>query len=624
MKNAILSAGVAVGSVFLAGCGTTAPDALPVFDLAHATDETIATQFAPERVQLKGRKPTIGLALSGGGTKAAMFAHGVLHGLHDHGVLDHVDAISSASGGGYAAYWYYSKLMEAQRTGFDSNDIFKDCFPYWWMDASAEPKLKRAFALGEEKAIDAGRGVCKTPYHLSVDQGDPYRWQAHLWRWPDVFRQEITEVTGNAQKAPIFGDIGLLFSAFAEVAVGWTQSYESSLVQAYQAGIEREWGLNPSPRKLVAGGTPESERWAYSNASKDSRNSTALRAEPKSMQWDQLQELYKTNPKTPLWILNTNSGNKGPKPNLNHLFELTPFGYGSPEYGWKNSPPIFLKTVATGVRAQAAFLDSQGLGSTQARSALEIVAGWLPAARWGVTAEVEYEGKTKEIRLSDGGGVDNSGLVSLVRRGLDDIIIVDAAQDVAGRMEDLCWSRQALDSEGLEMKFENLDELAVVCGEGPKPKAYNVSSWLNPVLKGEILWRATGRVTRLWLIKAAWNQQEIRRAYNEEKCGYGEHDVTCELLVFYGHNLDAKIDGSYMVFPQHGTASSVLNSSSYQIFGYRELGRMLASRIRRDTTTGTLAVVGTKERKQPSFESNGKRPGPKLPAKYTDSDIEFR
>ena len=41
------------------------------------------------------QKPKIGLALSGGGTKAAVFAHGVLHGLNDAGVLPHVDVISN-------------------------------------------------------------------------------------------------------------------------------------------------------------------------------------------------------------------------------------------------------------------------------------------------------------------------------------------------------------------------------------------------------------------------------------------------------------------------------------------------------------------------------------------------
>ena len=55
-----------------------------------------------------------------------------------------------------------------------------------------------------------------------------------------------------------------------------------------------------------------------------------------------------------------------------------------------------------------------------------------------------------------------------------------------------------------------------------------------------------------------------------------------------------------MVFPQHGTASSTLNGSAYLTWGYRELGRMLATRLRRDPSSGALVVMGHTACAQPA------------------------
>ena len=47
--------------------------------------------------------PFVGLALSGGGTRAAIFAAAGMKALHDRGVLEKVTHVSSVSGGGFAA-----------------------------------------------------------------------------------------------------------------------------------------------------------------------------------------------------------------------------------------------------------------------------------------------------------------------------------------------------------------------------------------------------------------------------------------------------------------------------------------------------------------------------------------
>jgi hypothetical protein len=50
-----------------------------------------------------------GLALSGGGIRAALFSMGVMKGLYDARLMDSIQVISSVSGGGYTAYWLYTR-----------------------------------------------------------------------------------------------------------------------------------------------------------------------------------------------------------------------------------------------------------------------------------------------------------------------------------------------------------------------------------------------------------------------------------------------------------------------------------------------------------------------------------
>jgi hypothetical protein len=51
--------------------------------------------------------PQLGLALSGGGMRSGAFSIGILERFRKSGILSKLDAISSVSGGGYAASWYY-------------------------------------------------------------------------------------------------------------------------------------------------------------------------------------------------------------------------------------------------------------------------------------------------------------------------------------------------------------------------------------------------------------------------------------------------------------------------------------------------------------------------------------
>lgn len=606
-----MNIGVWISAIFtlvvLSGCATQA-DTTPKLGLLGVTDEQFDKQFFSERKHLERKRPKLGLSLAGGGTKSATFSHGVLHGLQESGALESVDAISTVSGGGYAAFWYFSHALEMDRQGLNREAIFADCFPLWWNDKRAEAKLKEVFEMGRTEALKHGKAVCRDSRHQVA--GDPFRWQAQIPRWPDVFETEITTVTGNTQSRPTGNIARLVGTALMEVFTFW-DGRESLVAIGYQEGIERAWGLNPLERKNVAENIPESGRWEYSNSAQ-STHGHSIRVNPQSVQWTDLQTLYAKDQKLPLWILNTNSGQKGKLPDLSNLYEITPFGYGSPNPLFPYSSgqhPEPLRSMATSTRASAAFLDPQGLASPVPKL-LNGATALFRGFRWGV--KIAPDG----TRLSDGGGVDNLGLVSLVRRGIEDIIVVDSAQDDQGTFGDLCWAQRALGQEGLILTMhEALENFDRVCaqhfdGKNIQKLGYNVSAWKNPVVPGVITWSGSERKTRIWVIKAGWDQGEIAKAYNASKCGYESNQVPCELLLFFGHN--TTVGSDYMIFPQHETASDTVNSSSYQIFGYREIGKMLAKKLKVDPVSHQVSLVEDNLRKQTLYCIRKKdgRPGP--------------
>lgn len=603
---------VIVLSTALAGCGTAPYTSRnsPLF-----SGEGAEKQFASEREHLNGRRPTLGLALSGGGTKAAVFSHGVLHGLHDSGILDDVDVISSVSGGGYAAYWYFMRRMEL---GENYGQAFATCFPGWAYSAD----------VGSIRQIqDAAR---KTPNVKWCDDdlefpiappGDPYRWQAHLLRWPDLFRVGKTEPAETRQSFPGFTMfIGLLATVLEAPFKALGLQADSYVALSYQYGIERTWGLNPEPRRHVAiPGTnlviEHSEVWSYTNEMRgDDRLTRPVRhVDPAAMQWKDLRAAYGRQRKLPLWVLTTTEGQKkNGAPNPDNVFELTPFSYGSRGRGFVHTGPDAkqLDSLAKGVRASAAFADSQGLGDPDALRWLQGAERVFPGLTWGVS--FKHPDWEEPVHLSDGGGADNLGLLAAVRRGLDDVIVVDTAQDGAGIMDDLCWSRAMLKALGFVLTIGKLEKLENVCaaqfdGYVGERLAYNVSEWMNPVLEGTITRddATQSLVTRLWWIKAAWNEKEVAESALKGRCGFDPGDVNCFLAMFWLN--ETQYDNRYLSFPQHGTVGLTADSRATLTIAYRELGRSLARNLVRGAD-GRLALRNPNVLQPAKHWVDGERP----------------
>src|SRR5207253_6297067 len=95
-----------------------------------AYDSTSGYRFKVLKSGDNGNNLFIVLALSGGGTRAAAFAYGVLselHSTHINGgrrLLDEVDLISSVSGGSFTAA-YYSVFRERTFTSFEPEFLYR-------------------------------------------------------------------------------------------------------------------------------------------------------------------------------------------------------------------------------------------------------------------------------------------------------------------------------------------------------------------------------------------------------------------------------------------------------------------------------------------------------------------
>lgn len=575
------------------GRATQFPGLTTLRPLSETTEDTLIEDFSSEP---QGKKPlAIGLALSGGGTRAAMFAHGVLQGLNDSGVLAELDAISSVSGGSYTALWYYTKRMELQKEHTTYQAIFQDCIPQWWQSAlslgdsdQTKHKIRKALELAGQ-GNDGFRKMdpCQSNRHFEV--GDPYRWQAHLSRWPDIFRYTETIPTGDLQGAPWSETIKLAITSLGEILVS-PLIETGSVPSAYQYGIERAWALNPNPRSR------SHEGFSYTNDIGGKPQTSGWHLDPDKARWQDLRALYSEQGggKLPLWILNTTSAPRGVGADQGRIFEITPFGQGSELTGYMRNGTWAIDDLGTAVRASAAALDAQGAGEAYAQT-------WsrhnflFPMAEWGVKVDNKFKNSPKRFRLSDGGHAENLGVYSLLRRGAQDIIVVDAAQDVEGRMDDLCKLRSMLSSEGVNLTFSGeLAQLGEVCGGGTlaRAKAYNTSAWLNPVVPGQVSWPVESGLppTRIWLIKLGWDQQGVRKAFNAEECETREHPVSCIVTAYYGHNAGSVVrkDGQ-MYFPQLTTPGAGFSASTYLFWAYRELGRTAAANLRL-LPNGSLAL----------------------------------
>lgn len=105
----------AIGATLLSGCG-------PFYERPEGlTPERYNISQEEELLDEVGRAR--GLALSGGGIRAAYYSLGAMKALYDAGWLQDVDLLSTVSGGGYTAYWMLTSELARPSTGGDFGGV---------------------------------------------------------------------------------------------------------------------------------------------------------------------------------------------------------------------------------------------------------------------------------------------------------------------------------------------------------------------------------------------------------------------------------------------------------------------------------------------------------------------
>jgi len=499
--------------------------------------EDYLNQGVAVRKQVKGSEPKLGLALAGGGTKAADFSIGVLQGLTEAGIMEEVDAVSTVSGGGYAALWYFSRLLNPEEnnegvvaplTSSDyASQFFRDCIPLKYIEKYLDTDThKEGVSRHNYDSNLPWSGPCPAPEtNYDRDQNgvfsqDPVRYQNHLrgyqdvfaWNWRRPFGYKETTLDQLRVGVEYAGTVLLTLGSIAvnfvpNVIFDWEFPLSTSRLQ-YQQGILRAYGATPSDcaqrNDYCVGGfrLQGDENWVRT-----------------SLTFDKLREEYEKGT-IPLWIINATAGENrdffsalahpGQKPFQMTSFELSPYGSGSGLFGYSRAV-IGDRMPWQAVTISAAFLDAQqkvyppwvnimlnpstlnwgvSLSNLQVhwfqRAIHKVIPGpfYLFHLRSGDSAE-----KYVNVRLSDGGQSENLGAYALIQRKLPDIILSDHSADRSGKMEDVCRLKRGLEREHgsathLYVYFPALDRLNDSCDQKESEQGYDIFHWEHPILLG--------------------------------------------------------------------------------------------------------------------------------------------
>lgn len=500
--------------------------------------------------------PRVGLALSGGGSKSAPFAMGLLKRLAEKGWLEQVDLISSVSGGGYAAYYYYAKMIWLMEQGQAARDTLApygrtadDDRAFFFAPFSYDARDREGFVVwGRSPDCANGPEPCppdKTPYDCLTFSDNSARFQNWVACYQNVLTPQNSEGYLTPTRKPweiyVYGLLSTLAMLPAHHIANTVFDWDMELAPTqhmYRDGLERTYGYTPHPGK---------------NRSLDFRDDENVTR----LDFAQLRDAQKHfGAKMPMWIISATNGvsttwldvSKS-KPLHDTVFEITPYGFGSETFQYMRTGPEALGlTIPRSVLASAAFLDP--LQQTYTYRTWIYIGLHTFNLRWGISVPNYLQGdevrgihamlpfpfytlyhsqlgpKAPNIRLSDGGqSGDNLGLFSLLRRGTRNIIVADGAQDRFAdgvHMDDLCVVNDFLKGEGYEMVFDGNPE----GGKGPfhieafcqairekTGKGLSPFHWKMPVWRGEVRAKAgtpSGGVMdgiRLWYLKAAMDRE---------------------------------------------------------------------------------------------------------------------
>lgn len=464
-------------------------------------------------------KPLLGVALSGGGSKAAAFAMGVLGGLADTGLLDRTDYISSVSGGGYAAYFLYAQvLLPLVRPEHNLprvlslEELFADCPGE--DNEYLSPQLRKKL---EKNGMCPSGGVMPSP---PVEENQK---QAFVRVTQDVLNPgkcntrgtnedwgtSLQSFIGNCGMTPV----SLILNTLWDTGIG-----VSVTAKTYRDGIGITYGAIPAKGFQFQNCSEKGTEIQCSETDSGKPNVVLeckknwFDPDPEPLTFEELKQGLLTAGQSgshlPYWIINATGTKyrsvfgwlKWNEQDLSDVFEMTALSHGSRRYGYVSTDPsIHQMNVLDAVEASAAFFDPNEQAKSQPKRGLVGFLQHFFNLDWGIDIRnynvddwraslhrtvpiplywmdkyldgdsfsdkpgIKDRHRSAFIRLVDGGNSENLGLFSLIKRNVRNIVVSDAAYDKNGEFEDICQIRKMLSDEGKSLYLPGLNNLDEYC-----------------------------------------------------------------------------------------------------------------------------------------------------------------
>lgn len=471
-------------------------------------------------------RPQFGLALSGGGVRSASYCIGVMKGLNETGILDTIDVISSVSGGSYASYWFYMQhyYMDTIK-GFTTGDIFRTTADIFCIkDKVIENNKKKDNSLLN---VDDYKFQYKLEKTSKTTELFSSKWYHKYLLFPpiDYF---LKPIVSQLISIPFHFVFNGLFDAEAD----WATPYK----KYYNNGIQRTYGLVPLDGELKK----------YANE----KGPFGLPIWSEKITLEDMQMfLYERNRDTslvklPFFIINTTSDYSNyrafcndNKSMIDRIYEFTPISFGSNRFGYVKRPSLLSKFDFNDL-----IVTSGSAADGQSDKASKIVKILMNIFNFDIGIYYKNYGyydnsnaiamwahkfipfplyflddiykPLRTIKLSDGGHSENIGLMSLIRRGVKNIIVVDAEYDPTAIFKSAKKLQIVLkDSMGLIFSLE-LPETGFFIDDAP-----------NPIIKGTIKTKDSVVFINIAYVKLSKDKSKIEKLeYNENVVEYAIHN----------------------------------------------------------------------------------------------------
>lgn len=612
--------------LFLFGCASAPKENVintnkPISELTPSD----RIRLFPEEIKTSDFK--LGLALSGGGMRSASFSIGILAGLSDRGVLSHVDHISTVSGGGYAGYWYLNTLhyLQSKNIALEPKQLFNDCYPS---------------RLEEKQGWDLYRHTDNHLYNEDCTHPDQrvqerYRFQNQIAQQSDLlnyyqdgglsFFNNFTDnvrQTGEFVAILIAQTLSIPAHHLANTLFDWNW-HISPVKWAYNKGIERTFGLVPIDLKK-----PHIDRKAYYNrdgflwmdnfGAKDLPFSALALTTMASRKACGAGDYAKgVCIRMPIWVVNAASNYARSICRYGYgtsatgkIFEFTPYSYGSENNGYVQKAFEQLSVSET-VQLSGAAMDSQynPLSNTWQSAGLHVanlnlgekidnyhpdspnvsLRAWLPIPFYcfPITANPK---QANSIYLSDGAHAEHTGAYALIRRGIKNIIMVDASEDVKGAWMEVKKLASILKKEhGLNFELLGKENLLLDALDNPiAEEVVKPQEAKEHIFVGEITGFAPGYISQhenenkinIYFVKTG-----LIKKYLAENCGNNKAYPCSVSRYFQNRHVkqgDDCVPTDEFLFPNNSTISTSFNMSVDIYFAYRDLARHIAKRIHLD------------------------------------------